>query len=62
MMLAGRTIMSEYVFFCEDCHREFTQHLHVSEREHGAVTCPNCRSTNVRQLVTPFSAVTSKKS
>ena len=54
--------MSEYVFFCEDCKKEFTQHLHISEREHGAVTCPHCRSTNVHQLVTAFSAVTSKKS
>lgn len=61
-MLAGRTAMSEYVFFCEECRKEFTQHLHMADREHDAVTCPYCNSTKVHQLVTAFSAVTSKKS
>jgi putative FmdB family regulatory protein len=62
MMLAGRTIMSEYVFFCEDCKKEFTRHLHIAEREQEPVTCPYCSNTHVHQLITAFSAVTSKKS
>jgi putative FmdB family regulatory protein len=62
MMLAGRTTMSEYVFFCEECRKEFTQRLHMSDREHETLTCPYCKSTKVQQLVTAFSAVTSKKS
>lgn len=54
--------MSQYVFFCEECKKEFTQNLHMSDREQDAVTCPNCQSKNVHQVVTAFSAVTSKKS
>ena len=65
-MLAWRALMSQYVFFCEDCKKEFTLHLHMSDREQGSergsVPCPHCQSTNVHQLVTAFSAVTSKKS
>jgi putative FmdB family regulatory protein len=62
MMLAGRTAMSEYVFFCEECKKEFTQHLHIADRENDATACPFCKSTKVHQVVTAFSAVTSKKS
>jgi putative FmdB family regulatory protein len=54
--------MSEYVFHCADCNKEFTQRIHISEREQAPVTCPHCHSTQVHQLVTAFSAVTSKKS
>ncbi len=55
--------MSQYVFHCEDCNKEFTQALHISDMEKGsAVTCPHCGSKRVNQLVSAFSAVTSKKS
>lgn len=54
--------MSQYVFFCGDCKKEFTQSLHISERETAKVVCPHCGSKRVEQLVTAFSAVTSKKS
>ena len=54
--------MSEYVFICEECKKEFTRTLHISEREKGGVTCPHCGGRQVTQLVTAFSAVTSKKS
>jgi putative FmdB family regulatory protein len=54
--------MSQYVFQCQDCSKEFTQTLHMSELEKGSVTCPHCGSQRVHQLVTAFSAVTSKKS
>ena len=58
----GRTAMSEYVFYCEDCNKEFTRSLHMAERERGPVACPYCKGENVHQVVTAFSAVTSKKS
>jgi putative FmdB family regulatory protein len=61
-MLAGRTTMSEYVFFCEECKKEFTQRLHMADREHDVISCPYCNSTKVQQAVTAFSTVTSKKS
>jgi len=54
--------MSNYVFFCLDCNREFTQHLLMSEFERGNITCPKCGSAHVTQRVEAFSAVTSKKS
>lgn len=54
--------MSQYVFHCQDCNKEFTQHLHISEIEKGGAACPHCGSKNVGQLVTSFAAVTAKKS
>ena len=54
--------MSQYVFHCQDCDQEFTQHLHMSELEKAEVVCPHCGSKRVGQLVTGFSAMTSKKS
>lgn len=54
--------MSQYTFHCLDCKKEFTQALHMSDVEKGEVKCPQCGSKNVSQLVSSFSAVTSKKS
>ena len=54
--------MSQYVFHCGDCNKEFSKSLHISEAEKGDVACPHCGSKNVHQLVTAFSAVTTKKS
>lgn len=55
--------MCSYVFHCEDCNREFTQNLHMSDRDKETeIRCPHCGSQHVGQLVTSFSAVTSKKS
>ena len=54
--------MPHYVFFCQDCSKEFTQMLHVADLEKGGVVCPHCGSKRVTQAVTAFSAVTSKKS
>ena len=58
---SGKATMSQYVFFCEDCKKEFTQHLHIADRDKSDVACPNCGSKHVNQLVSAFSAVTSKK-
>lgn len=54
--------MSHYVFHCQDCNKEFSQSLHLSEVETVSVICPHCGSKKVNQLVSSFSAVTSKKS
>jgi putative FmdB family regulatory protein len=54
--------MSQYIFQCRDCNKEFTQVLHMSEREQATVRCPHCGGKKVEQLVSAFSAVTSKKS
>jgi putative FmdB family regulatory protein len=54
--------MSQYVFHCQDCNKEFTQALHMADVDKGSVTCPHCGGTRVHQLVSAFTAVTSKKS
>jgi len=54
--------MSTYVFHCEDCKKEFTRTLHISEMEKGGVSCPHCGSKRVTQEMEDFAAVTSKKS
>jgi len=54
--------MPHYVFVCEDCNKEFTVILHISELEKGGVKCPACGSEKVKQGLAAFSAVTSKKS
>jgi len=54
--------MPHYVFFCEDCEKEFTIVLHISELETAVVKCPECGSEKVHQKAATFSAVTPKKS
>lgn len=54
--------MSQYVFHCQDCKKEFSQTLHIAELEKGGVTCPHCGSKRVNQVISEFSAVTSRKS
>lgn len=54
--------MSQYVFQCLDCNKEFTQALHMSDVEKTGIKCPHCGSGKVHQLVSAFSAVTSRKS
>jgi putative FmdB family regulatory protein len=54
--------MSQYVFHCQDCDKEFTQQHHISDIDRAEITCPHCGSKRVGQLVSSFSAVTAKKS
>jgi len=54
--------MSQYIFHCRDCNKEFTQAIHMSEREKVEVACPHCGSKRTEQLVSAFSAVTARKS
>jgi len=54
--------MSQYVFQCRDCKKEFTKVLHISDRDRSKIKCPKCGGKRVEQLLTAFSAVTSKKS
>lgn len=54
--------MSQYLFHCLECEKDFTQSLHMADRETARVACPFCGSKRVEQLVTAFSAVTARKS
>jgi putative FmdB family regulatory protein len=54
--------MPQYVFLCQDCHKEFTKSLHMADLTAPNVQCPQCGSTNVQQQAAAFAAMTSKKS
>jgi putative FmdB family regulatory protein len=54
--------MPQYVFLCQDCHKEFSATLHIADLEKGGTVCPHCGGQRVIQQVAEFSAVTSKKS
>lgn len=54
--------MSQYLYHCKDCDKEFTLTLHMADVEKASVTCPHCGGKNVHQLIASFSAVTAKKS
>ncbi|MBW1689888.1 MAG: zinc ribbon domain-containing protein [Deltaproteobacteria bacterium] len=54
--------MPVYEFICEKCKKPFTLTLKFSEYEKKKFKCPKCKSTKVRQQVTSFQAITSKKS
>jgi putative FmdB family regulatory protein len=54
--------MPVYVFLCQNCKKEFTRILRISEFEKGGIKCPHCGSDNIEQQMATFSAVTSKKS
>ncbi len=53
--------MPHYEFFCRDCKKFFDKVLSLVDYEEGEVQCPRCNSTNIEQLWSEFSAITSKK-
>jgi putative FmdB family regulatory protein len=54
--------MPTYEFKCEKCNKKFSLILSISEYEKTKFRCPKCKSTKVKQLLTPFQVQTSKKS
>ncbi|MGO8758352.1 MAG: FmdB family zinc ribbon protein [Terracidiphilus sp.] len=54
--------MSQYVFYCRACKKEFTRVLRMADREKSRIVCPHCGAKRVEQRITAFSAVTSRKS
>ncbi len=54
--------MSTYEYQCQSCKKRFTLTLSIAQHETERVKCPKCKSTRVRQAITPFFAQTSKKS
>ena len=54
--------MPTYEFICEKCSKTFTLTLKVSEYEKKKFRCPKCKGRKVRQVVTSFETITSKKS
>jgi putative FmdB family regulatory protein len=54
--------MPTYEFICEKCNKAFSLDIKVSEYEKKKFQCPNCKSGKVKQQVTSFQTITSKKS
>lgn len=54
--------MPTYEFRCEKCKKSFSLTLTVSEYEKTKFRCPKCKSVKVKQQITSFQAITSKKS
>lgn len=54
--------MPVYEFQCEKCKKRFTHTMSISEYEKNKFKCPKCKSTKVRQQITGFQTITSKKS
>jgi putative FmdB family regulatory protein len=54
--------MPKYEFVCEDCSKRFQRTMSISEYEKTKFQCPSCNSRNVKQRISSFNIVTSKKS
>ncbi|MBW1701028.1 MAG: zinc ribbon domain-containing protein [Deltaproteobacteria bacterium] len=54
--------MPTYDFRCEKCKKKFTLTMTISEYENKKRRCPKCKSTRIKQQITSFQAITSKKS
>ncbi len=54
--------MANYEYRCEDCGEKFTRTEHISEHGTSVPTCPVCKSTRVKPLMSSFYAKTTKKS
>ena len=54
--------MPTYDFICEKCNKKFTHIISLSKYEKKKFRCPKCKSTRVKQQITSFQTVTSKKS
>ncbi|NVM20407.1 MAG: zinc ribbon domain-containing protein [Desulfobacterales bacterium] len=54
--------MPTYEYQCEECKDQFSLILSIAEHDEKAVTCPKCKSKEVKQIVSTFIAQTSRKS
>lgn len=54
--------MPTYEFICEKCNKTFTLTMSLSDYTEKKTKCPECGKDKVRQLISSFQTVTSKKS
>ncbi|MBW1981083.1 MAG: zinc ribbon domain-containing protein [Deltaproteobacteria bacterium] len=54
--------MPTYEYLCQNCNKDFSVVMSISQYEQGKVKCPECGKEEVKQQVTPFVAQTSRKS
>lgn len=54
--------MPIYEFVCGKCRKKFSLTMSISEYEKKKAACPKCKSSDVKQQISSFQTVTSKKS
>ena len=54
--------MPTYEYICEKCKKPFSLIMRIAEYEKKKIRCPKCKSVRVKQQITSFQAITSKKS
>jgi putative FmdB family regulatory protein len=54
--------MPTYDYLCIKCDHEFVQIMSIKEYSETKVTCPKCKSEEVKQQLTEFIVRTSRKS
>jgi putative FmdB family regulatory protein len=54
--------MPSYEYRCSQCKKKFTVKMSIKEHDSRRAKCPKCGGGKVVQLISPFSAITSKKS
>ena len=54
--------MPTYDFVCERCNKPFTLTMKISDYEKKKFRCPQCKSRKVKQQISSFQTITSKKS
>ena len=54
--------MPTYEFACGKCKKKFSLIMSISEYEKKKFQCPKCKSADLKQQITSFQTVTSKKS
>ena len=54
--------MPTYEFYCEECKKSFSIILSISEYEKEKYSCPKCKGNKLKQQISAFQTITSKKS
>lgn len=54
--------MPLYEYFCQQCQREVTISMSISQHDKGEASCPQCGERRLQPLVGTFFAKTSRKS
>ncbi|HET6420262.1 MAG TPA: zinc ribbon domain-containing protein [Geobacteraceae bacterium] len=54
--------MPTYEYQCESCGKQFTLTQSIAEHDRRQTACPECKSDKVFQLISSFTAKTSRKS
>ena len=55
--------MPAYEYICCECKNKFTKQMTIGEYDKKkSISCPQCKSKDLKRIYSSFTAVTSKKS